>query len=591
MYDNLSKFTRELISFNDAQDVYKPENNYHGIKPEKIVMHKGHQKAPEYMKLERDIYFDKDIAVTLRDNTTIYIDVYRPTDEGQYPVILASSMFGKQWDGMGSIRKFPNNAGAKLEWLSGYQTWEAPDPFYWCNHGYAVAYMDVRGTQGSEGNACYFGSQDAQDNYDVIEFLGTREWSNGKVAMGGNSWLAITQWYVASLNPPHLAAICPWEGHGNMYDDEYVPGGIPNWGGARPVMSFGLNKQEDLRAMMRRFPFMNEYWDDKYAKFENVQVPAYVVASYSSGHSKGTFEGFRRISSKDKWLRVHNNVEWPDLYDPQNTEDMLKFLDHFLKGIDNGWEKTPRVRTCILNNGGEDILNRPEENFPFERSVNKKLYLNAANGKLEENNQEETTVVDYDPNPEKTVVLAGVPRFKTELEDLGIDYDPEDPGFLSFTYTFDKDTEISGYSKVKLWMQAEGHNDMDVYVKVTKLDEKGEIQYHYISIGKFVGPGGRLRASLRELDVEKSTENEPVHPYRTPAYLEPEDIVPLEIGIWPTAMLFKKGETLCITVAGYDYMGMIPWAAETVNFNRGRHKLYTGGKYDSYLVFPETPEK
>ena len=591
MYDNLSEFTRNLITFNDAQDVNLPENNYPGFKPETIVMHKGHQKAPGLLTLEKDIYFEKDVAVTLRDGTTIYIDIYRPITDEKVPVILASSMFGKQWDGMAAITKFPNNAGAKLEWISGYQSWEAPDPFYWCNNDYAVVYMDVRGTHGSEGNACYFGSQDAQDNYDVIEYLGNLEWSNGKVAMSGNSWLAITQWYVASLNPPHLAAICPWEGHGNMYDDEYVPGGIPNWGGARPVMSYGKNKQEDLRAMMRRFPFMNEYWDDKYAKFEKAKMPAYVVASFSSGHSKGTFEGFRKLGSKEKWLRIHNNVEWPDLYDPENAADLKKFLDHYLKGIDNGWEKTPRVRACVFDMGGEDILNRPEEDFPYARSVNKKLYLNVNNGQLEDDNQADVSVKDYDSTPEKLCVLSGVPRGKKTLEDLPVEYDVDDPGFLSFKYTFEEDTEISGYSKVKLWMQNEEYNDMDVYVKFTKLDENGEIQYHYTSIGKFVGPGGRLRASLRQLDVEKSTENEPVHPYTTPAYLEPEDIVPLEIGIWPTSMLFKKGETLCLTISGYDYMGMIPWAAKTENMNKGRHKLYTGGKYDSYLVIPQTPAK
>lgn len=64
--------------------------------------------------------------------------------------------------------------------------------------------VDIRGVGSSEGNACYFGSQDSDDNYDIIEFLGTQPWSNGKVAMVGNSWLAITQWYVASQNPPHL---------------------------------------------------------------------------------------------------------------------------------------------------------------------------------------------------------------------------------------------------------------------------------------------------------------------------------------------------------------------------------------------------
>jgi len=55
---------------------------------------------------------------------------------------------------------------------------------------------------------------------------------------------------------------------------------------------------------------MNSYWEDKTAKLKNIEIPAYVVASYSNPlHAYGTFEGFRHISSKHKWLRVHNAIE------------------------------------------------------------------------------------------------------------------------------------------------------------------------------------------------------------------------------------------------------------------------------------------
>ena len=70
------------------------------------------------------------------------------------------------------------------------------------------------------------GSQDAEDCYDVIEAIAAMPWSNGKVGMAGNSALAIIQWHVASLCPPHLAAIAPWEGSGDIYREQFCRGGV-----------------------------------------------------------------------------------------------------------------------------------------------------------------------------------------------------------------------------------------------------------------------------------------------------------------------------------------------------------------------------
>jgi predicted acyl esterase len=89
--------------------------------------------------------------------------------------------------------------------------------------------------------------------------------------------------------------------------------------------------------------------EDKIARLDKIKIPAYIVASYTSPiHTHGSFEGFRQIASKEKWLRVHNSGEWPDYYDPAHVEDLRKFFDRYMKGIENGWEKTPRVRLSVL---------------------------------------------------------------------------------------------------------------------------------------------------------------------------------------------------------------------------------------------------
>ncbi|MBL4891969.1 MAG: CocE/NonD family hydrolase [Rhizobiaceae bacterium] len=80
------------------------------------------------------------------------------------------------------------------------------------SHGYAVINVDPRGTWHSEGRATYLSPEEAEDFADVIEWAGTRDWSNGNVGFSGVSYLTSSQWLVAELNPPHLKAINPWEG-------------------------------------------------------------------------------------------------------------------------------------------------------------------------------------------------------------------------------------------------------------------------------------------------------------------------------------------------------------------------------------------
>lgn len=596
-----------IVEWADAKNIHDPKFRYNGFNPSTTVLPKGWLKEEGMMPLLCDMIYDRDVTITLRDGTKIYADVFRPVTDEPVPVLFASTMFGK-YGSYVTLDDIPGRNGVPKDALSGLQSWEAPDPAWWVNAGYALVNVDIRGVGMSEGNGCYFGSQDADDNYDIIEWLGTQPWSNGKVAMVGNSWLAITQWYVAAKNPPHLAAIAPWEGHANMYEDEYMRGGIPNFSYARPTMSYGTHKMENLQAMMRKYPLWNDYWEDKAAKFEACKVPAYVVASYSSElHSRGTIEGFRRISSPEKWLRIHNTQEWPDLYDPKYTLDLCKFFDYYLKGIDNGWEKTPKVRIAVLdpeavgtptvtfepvpgphpvkyvqaangsvhkypnpiivvpNKSAKAELERPEEDFPLARQRLKKLYLNADGMTLDVN----------------------CPEVEAEASYQADDYIDH----VSFTHVFDRDTEITGYMKLHVWMETREAEDMDVYVRISKLNDKGEMVFHDTRMWSYSGPNGLLRASHRELDPARSTECEPFHPHNSILPVDKNHPVALDIGLWPTSMVFHKGEAIQVNVAGFDYLGITGAWDDCVTFNDGRHYVRTGGKFDSYLLYPEIPEK
>jgi putative CocE/NonD family hydrolase len=73
----------------------------------------------------------------------------------------------------------------------------------------------------------WHGTREGEDGYDTIEFVGQLPWSNGRVVLMGNSWLATAQWFIASLRPPHLAAIMPLEGLSDVYRETLCRGGVP----------------------------------------------------------------------------------------------------------------------------------------------------------------------------------------------------------------------------------------------------------------------------------------------------------------------------------------------------------------------------
>lgn len=112
------------------------------------------------------------------------------------------------------------------------------------------------------------------------------------------------------------------------------------------------------------------------ANLEAIKIPAYVVASYTNTlNTEGSFHGFQKISSKEKWLRVENTSEWPDYNDEGHVEDLRKFFACYLKGVDNDWKETPTVRLAVLDPGHQDTVGRPETSWPPAGLNSQTLYL------------------------------------------------------------------------------------------------------------------------------------------------------------------------------------------------------------------------
>jgi predicted acyl esterase len=511
---------------------------------------------------EDGIICEQDIPVTLRDGVIIYTDIYRPIGQINIPVIISWSLFGKR---PGDVEAEWQTMGVPPGTVTRMTKFESADPGYWCRQGYAVANVDPRGVGHSQGDVNFFGTQDGRDGHDFIEWLATQYWCNGKVGMFGNSGVAMTQWRIAAEQPPHLTCIAPWEGTGDLYRESFFEGGIPGmFGGFIVGAVAGMEYIEDTVAMSQKYPLMNAYWEDKIPKWENIKIPVYTTVCWNHFHVRGSMEGFRKIRSTKKWLRAHWDFEWPDTYSTVGLEDLKLFFDRYLKDIRNGWELTPRVRIEVMDAYEYNYqVNRPEKEFPLARTQYKKLYIDAAKGAL---------------------------SFEPVAKESKVSYVGE-TGSAAFAIKFKEDIELTGYMKLRLWVEADGHDDMDLFIYIRKLDEEGK-WLPVSALGEpHPGAWGKMRVSRRELDEKLSTDFQPVQAHRKDEKLKPGEIVPVDIEIWPYSMIWHKGQQLQVVVAGrYIREGWFePLRWETNN--KGNHVIHSGGKYDSYLQVPVVPPK
>lgn len=552
-----------------------------GFDPGTRTLPAGFRLAPAFRALPVDIVLDKDVAVTMRDGVTTYVDILRPAGDEKVPVIVAWSPYGKGEGSAPAAMGVFGLVGLDNGIVSGLHKFEGPDPAYWCTQGYAICNPDVRGVSDSQGDSVLWDRQEGEDCHDLIEWLAVQPWCTGKVAMSGTSYLAVAQWFAAAEQPPHLAAINPWEGVSDVYRDLVMRGGIPDTGFARQLRDnsfWGKGRKEDILAEAERYPLMNSLWQNKIPRVDRIDVPAYVVASYSNSlHTVGTFRAWRGLGSAQKWLRVHNTQEWPDYYDETNREDLRRFFDHFLKGEDNGWQETPRVRYSVLDLEGGDQVNLPADQFPPSGVVNTKYYLDGRTRMLGQDAPDVETTVDYDAE--------------------------SDPDLVSFLLGFDEETTMVGYPKARLWVEASGADDMDLFVFVQKLNGQGtplqeftvpnqsamihDLTEQGASILRYKGSAGRLRVSMRHLDAAASTDEIPVHSFDRVEKLRSGEIVEVEIDLSPVGLVFYPGEQLRLVVSARDLFGpWMPGLREYVPQNSGRHVIHAGGSCASYLQLP-----
>ena len=565
---------------------------------------------------------DWNVPITMDDGLVLRADVFRPISDGKFPVILSYGPYAKglsfqdgypnQWQFM--TAEHPDVAAGSS---NKYQNWEVVDPEKWVPDGYVCVRVDSRGCGCSPGYIDHFSPRETRDFYNCIEWAGIQPWGNGKVGLNGISYYAINQWHVASLQPPHLAAMCIWEGAADWYRDMTHHGGIlctfwANWYDMQvKTVQYGLGERGsrsrvtgvpvcgsetlsgkelagnrcDLGNEILAHPLDDDYHKARSPVWSKVTIPFLSAGNWGGQglHLRGNAEGFVRAASRQKWLELHGLEHWTHFYTDYGRLLQKRFFDYFLKGIDNGWVNEPRVRLQIRHIEG--FAERMENEWPIAGTRWTKLYLNPTDQSL-----------------------SSIPAAEGRVE-----FDATGDGITFLSPPLERETEITGPSAVKLFVSS-STTDADIFLVLRIFSPEGnEVVFRGAIDPHTPISQGWLRASHRKLNPELSTLYRPYHTHDEKQPLKPGEIVELDVEIWPTSIVVPSGYRIGLTVRGKDYEYPGPSGGRIASFKNelkgcgpflhddprdrpleiftGKTTLHSGPKRAAYLRLPIIPPR
>jgi uncharacterized protein len=548
-----------------------------------------------------DLVLERDVEIPMRDGARLRADVFRPKGAGRSPAIINLGTYQKDklWVPPPDLEEAPNE----------FMNWETVNPLWWVPRGYACVRVDGRGSGKSPGRTDPWSPSEARDFYDAIEWTGRQPWCSGRVGTLGISYYAMTQWLVAGLNPPSLAAMIPWEGAADMYRDFGYHGGLFSYGFAvgwwnNHMAHHLLGKPQATATDAFSTPWLWEYmknnldgdwWQGRRARWDRITQPVYSVGNWSGMglHLRGNTEGWLRAASKHKKLRIHAGTHYHPFYAEEARRDQLRFFDHWLKGEPTGIMDEPRVKLLVRRGGHGNAEWRSENEWPLARTKWTKFYLQPSRALREGGAHglvlEEPTKsgsIEYSASGMTKAGVASASWTSTalagSLPEMGASFE---------TTPLERDTEITGPVVLVLWVSSTTE-DMDVFATIRNIGPDGKDVFELGQQGQPVPVAkGWLRASHRKKDEALSTPWRPYHEHMQRERLKPGEAVPMEVEIWPTSMVFRKGHRVRLDVQPRDGVGSAPYTHYAADYNTGNNTIFTGGSRASYLLLPVIPAK
>ena len=559
--------------------------------------------------------------ITAQDGTRLAADVYLPAGEHDppHPALLTLTRYRRGLE--------DPETGERIPTLSG------PDRHF-IDHGYALVKVDARGSGASFGTRpVEYGRQEVLDAHDVVEWVVSREWSDGAVGAYGTSYTGTTAELLAAVNHPAVKAVIPGWSDFDAYPSPVRPYGllargfIETWGDL--VGQMDDNDVEAMGAGVRRVDededgallaaavaehaanpdvfervVATEYRDDVVgggqtwaeigpihwkSEIEASGVPMLVLVSWmDAGTADGTLLRFRHFTNPQKVLilaSTHGGGYSASPYavsdeplppDPSLADQMEMrrlFFDHHLKGADNGVDAWPAMR---FHNLGEEAYHDTEV-WPPVGTETTTLYMDSGGRLTGDRDAVTAGSDDYAVDPGVTtgpdnhwMAQMGAPILN--LDDRGA----MDDRMLTYTTEpLGSDLQIAGYPVVTLKL-ASDREDGALYVYLEDVDPQGRSRY--------VTEGGLRLIHRKTVPNPYFAGEEPYHSFaRSDAEpMPPGEAVDVSLRLWPIAALIRAGHRIRVAVAGADAGMFDPLPAD----GEATLTVYRGGEDGSRLDLP-----
>ncbi len=542
---------------------------------------------------------DFNVRVPMRDGVELSADIYRPQEEGQYPVILARTPYVKANERI-------------VEMGQG-----------WAGRGYVFIAMDVRGRGDSDGEFVPY-HNDALDGYDAIEWAAAQPWSNGNVGTIGGSYSGRIQWLTALTQPPHLKAMCamvspsdafvefPTGVHGPMNVCWYHMTSGRTMHPTKGVDWMQVYQHLPLRTMDEAAGQVMPKWRDEMDheglddwhrelsyqdKFDRVTVPVLHISGWYDDEQIGTPLNFRgmvegggtpdaRANQKllmGPWGHGINSTSklgevdfGPDaLIDLPGTQQ--HFFDRWLKGEENGLETEAPVRIFVM---GENTW-RDEQEWPLTRAQLTSYYLHSggkANSRYGDGTlstqtpgQEPADHYTYDPARPFPFLTEPISNQIGGPDDYAA-VQRRDDVLVYASDPLEADTEVTGPIRLELFA-ASSAPDTDFMAMLLDVHPSGFAQRLTDSM---------VRARFR-------------HGMDKQELLEPGKVECYDIDLWNTSQVFQAGHRIALQISSsafpkYDRnLNTGGSLADGTEMQQAQQTIYHDEQHPSKVILPVIP--
>jgi len=563
------------------------------------------------------IVIEKGVAMKTRDGVTLRADIYRPSADGSYPVLLTRTPYDK--------------------------TTMAPIGQKGAARGFIVVIQDVRGRYTSEGDWYPF-KYEINDGYDTVEWAAALPHSNGKVGMFSGSYVGATQMLAAIAHPPHLAGICPIVTASNYHENWTYQGGVfeqwfnESWTSGLAQDTLNRKVKENTNALvggqvlpLNKYPVFNmgaaqdgadltravapyfgdwlahpqydDYWKQWSIEenFQNIQVPALTIAAWYDifqGGSLRNYMGLKAhagneaarngqhlivaIGGHSGWGRTVGQVDFGADAPFDENAVILDWYDYLFLGKQNEFANGKPVKIFVM---GKNEW-RFEDEWPLKRAKESSLFLHSWGGKansvagdgmlsagkqLPDNDPPDTYI--YDPaNPVPTVGgplccdpqhLPGGPRDQRDVE-------KRSDVLVYSTGPLEQDVEVTGPVTLDLFASTSAA-DTDFTGKLVDVAPDGTA----INLTE-----GILRARFRESTTGAAKP------------ITPGQIYEYKIDLWSTSNVFLKGHRIRLEVSSSNFprfdrnLNTRKDAATSTEMVKATNTIYHDAQHPSALILP-----